>query len=97
MALALTRLVGKKVLKARQLVERMSLGPAAVLGLKTKGSLKPGMDGDVTVVDPDASWEVGDRSESKSRNTPFLGMKLKGRARATVVAGRIAFEAGRAL
>lgn len=89
LALGLTQLVGKKVLKPKQLIERMSASPARILGLKTKGSLKPGMDADVTVIDPSATWTAGPPFESKSRNSPFLGMRLKGRAQATIVAGRI--------
>jgi dihydroorotase len=89
LALALTRLVGKGVLTRKQLVERMSAAPARLLGLKTKGSLRRGMDADITVIDPDASWTVAVPFASKSRNSPFLGLRLKGRARATVVGGRI--------
>jgi len=88
LALGLTRLLGK-ILTRKQLIERMSCGPARILGLKTKGSLKAGMDADVTLIDPAASWTVKAPFKSKSVNSPFLGMKLKGRAHATVVAGRI--------
>jgi dihydroorotase len=90
LSLALTRLVGKGVLTRRQLVERMSAAPARLLGLKGKGTLRPGADADVTVIDPNASWTVEAPFASKSRNSPFLGLRLKGRARATVVGGRIA-------
>lgn len=91
LALALTRLVGKKILTRRQLVERMSAWPARLLGLKTKGSLRRGMDADVTVIDPAASWAVEPPFASKSRNSPFMGLRLKGRARCTIVGGRIVY------
>lgn len=90
LALALTRLVGKGLLDRKRLVERMSAAPARLLGLKTKGSLRRGMDADVTVIDPAANWLVEAPFASKSRNSPFLGLRLKGRARATIVGGRIA-------
>ena len=91
LALGLTRLVGKGLLTRRQLVERMSAAPARLLGLKTKGSLRKGMDADVTVIDPAASWTVEAPFASKSRNSPFLGLRLKGRTTATIVAGRIVY------
>jgi dihydroorotase len=90
LALGLTRLVGKGLLTRRQLVERMSAAPARLLGLKSKGSLRRGADADITVIDPAASWNVEAPFASKSRNSPFLGLRLKGRARATIVGGRIA-------
>jgi dihydroorotase len=67
----------------------MSVAPARLLGLARKGGLKPGMDGDVTIIDPNLSWTVPDTFISRSRNSPFSGMKLKGRAKATIVAGRV--------
>ncbi len=89
LGLALTRLVGAKVLNRRQLVERLSAAPARILGLARKGSLKPGMDADVTIVDPDKRWTVSPPFASKSRNCPFIGMSLKGLAHATIVGGRV--------
>ncbi|MBI3553226.1 MAG: dihydroorotase [Elusimicrobia bacterium] len=89
LGLALTLLVAKKVIDKKRLVELMSAGPARLLGLKGKGSLRPGCDGDVTIVDPKARWTVPGSFISKSRNSPFLGMNLKGRAKATIVAGEV--------
>ena len=88
-AVVLTHLVHRGKLTRRQLVERMSASPARILGLRRKGSLEPGRDGDVTVVSPLESWTVPSRFESRSRNCPFIGRKLRGRVRATVSAGRI--------
>ena len=92
LGLGLTRLVGKKILTRKQLIDKMSGAPARLLGLKTKGGLKVGMDADVTVIDPSTSWKVADFA-SKSRNSPFLGATLKGRAQATIVAGKIVHHA----
>jgi dihydroorotase len=88
-AVILTHLVHKGRLSRRQVAERMSAAPARILGLKRKGSLKTGMDADVTVVSPLESWTVPSRFESHSRNCPFIGRRLQGRVRATVKAGRV--------
>ncbi|MBI4371039.1 MAG: dihydroorotase [Elusimicrobia bacterium] len=89
LAVALTELVRGKVLSRRALVERMSSAPAALLGLKGKGTLAPGADADLVLVDPGASWTPAPPFRSKSRNTPFAGRPLKGRAVKTLVAGRV--------
>lgn len=89
LAVALTELFHKKILTRRKLVERMSSGPAALLGLKGKGTLAPGADADLVVVDPDAAWTPEPPYLSKSRNTPFTGRRLKGRAVTTLSAGRV--------
>lgn len=89
LAVALTELYHKKILTRRKLVERMSSGPAALLGLKGKGTLAPGADADLVVVDPDAIWIPEAPYASKSRNTPFAGRRLKGRAVTTLSGGRV--------
>lgn len=88
LALAL-KLVAGKIISRRQLVERMSSAPAGILGLNSKGSLRPGADGDITIIAPEAAWKVEVPFASKSRNSPFTGLKLKGRAQTTVVGGRV--------
>ena len=88
LAAALTALYHTKALTRRQIVERMSAAPAALLGLKAKGTLAPGADADVVVADPDALWTPEPPFASKSRNTPFAGRRLKGRVLRTFVGGR---------
>jgi dihydroorotase len=92
LALALTHLVAKKIISPKRLVDLMSAGPARILGLKKKGTLKPGSDADITVIDPASSWTVEEPFASKSRNCPFLGAKLKGRAQATIVGGQVRYS-----
>jgi len=66
----------------------LTSGPAAVMGWKDRGHLAKGAVADVVVFAPDASWTYSaGNGESRSRNTPFDGWKLPGRARATVVGG----------
>lgn len=84
-------LVAKGVLTRRSFVERLCGAPARILGLASKGHLRRGADGDVTVIDPLARGRVALPFRSKSRNTPFLGKSLRGMARATIVQGRVVF------
>lgn len=83
------RLVETGVLTLKQLIEKMSANPAAILGLN-RGSLKAGAVADITVIDPTKEWTVdAEQLLSKSKNSPFLGWKVKGCAAATIVAGKI--------
>ena len=95
LSLTLTELVHKRVISKAGMVRLLSSNPARILDLKNKGSLKPGMDADITLVDPFAEYRVPPRFFSKSSNSPFIGRKLKGRAAATMVAGRFVFKNGR--
>lgn len=88
-ALGYTGLVRTGVLDLDALVAKMSAAPAAVLGLPG-GTLEPGAPADVAVFDLEAEWCVDPAAfRSKSRNTPFGGWPLRGRAELTVVGGRI--------
>lgn len=87
--LSMALLAGRTVTPAR-LVELLSTAPARILGLKEKGSLRKGADADVTIVDPDVLWEFRESDvRSKSRNSPFFGWTMKGRAVAVICKGRI--------
>ena len=85
-------LVRAGVVSPSRLVALLSSQPATVLNLPG-GSLAPGLPADVTVLDPTAAWTVDpDGGLSKSRNTPFAGHRMEGRAVLTIVGGRIAYE-----
>ncbi|MCM2277713.1 MAG: dihydroorotase [Oligoflexia bacterium] len=85
-------LVHQGVLSARRWVESLTSAPARLLGLPY-GTLQPGREADITVLDPEQSWIFSeDRVVSKSRNSPYLGARLRGRIKATVVAGKIVYE-----
>lgn len=87
--LVYTHLVEAGVLSLPEAVRLMSTSPAQTLGLPG-GSLAPGSPADVSVFDLAQEWTVEpDRFQSKSRNTPFKGWKLKGRALFTILGGRI--------
>lgn len=90
LSLAMMELVDKKYISISQLVEKLSTNPAKILGLKNKGSLTAGKDADVVVFDPYVDWVYDIKSvESKSKNTPFLGWKLKAKVTDLVVSGKI--------
>ena len=69
----------------------MSYNPAKVLGID-KGSLEEGKDADVVIIDPDAEYVIDKRTfASRGKNTPFDGMKVKGKVMATICDGKIVF------
>ena len=82
------KLVDEGVLTLPELVEKMACNPAKILSLG-RGTLQSGAVADITIFDPAAQWTVdADKLQSKSKNSPFLGWQLKGKAVATVVAGK---------
>jgi len=89
LSLSLTMAAGAGIAPLR-LVELLSTAPARILGLRGAGSLAPGAAADVTVVDPAAEWEFRpEEVRSRSRNSPFLGWKLAGRAVLVLCGGRV--------
>ena len=92
LGLAITELVATRLLTLPELVARMSTMPARIFGLPG-GTLAPGAPADVTVFDPAAEWTVRPQEFlSKSRNTPFGGRRLTGRATVTIVRGQVVFQ-----
>ena len=92
-ALPLTlKLVEEKVLSLGDAVARLTLGPARALGIP-RGTLEEGADADVTIIDPDLEWTVEPQKlQSKSKNTPFGGWKMKGAAVHTIVGGKVVWK-----
>jgi len=89
-AVAYTELVQGGILTLPALLARMSTEPARIFHLPG-GTLAPGAPADVAVLDPAAQWTVDPTAfRSKSRNTPFAGRALAGRAVLTIVAGKTA-------
>lgn len=85
-------LVRDKVIDAKRLVELLAVNPASILGLPA-GNLSPGNPADVTIIDPEREFLYTENHVvSKSRNTPFLGWRLKGRAVLTMVNGEIRYS-----
>ena len=71
----------------------MSAQPAALLGMKGRGTLTVGSFADVLVFNPKAEWTYrAGESKSKSRNTPFDGWTMQGKIRWTISEGRVAYS-----
>jgi len=90
-ALGLTlELVHHGLIDPSRMVTLMSLNPARLLRLDAQGTLAPGAHADITVIDPNYEWLVEPaKFISMSRNTPFTGKRLKGRAAYTILSGEI--------
>ncbi|MGH7214539.1 MAG: dihydroorotase [Tepidisphaeraceae bacterium] len=72
-----------------KLVDLMSTRPARIVKLD-RGSLRAGAIADVTVIDPNLAWKIDpEQFASKSRNSPFAGWEVKGRATHTIVGGEL--------
>ena len=73
-----------------RLIDMMSTRGARIVGLQDKGTLREGADADVTIIDPDLEWTIDpEQFQSKSRNSPFAGWRVKGRAVTTIVGGEV--------
>jgi len=91
-SLILDRFVHPEIITLSRFIEMISLNPARILGLNSKGKIVPGMDGDLTLLDLNKDTVVDVNTfESKSRNCPFDGWKLKGCAVKTIVHGNIVY------
>jgi len=90
--LTITQLVEPGHLTWEQAIRKLTVNPARILGIN-KGTLKVGADADVTIIDPSRRWTV-DVSEfkSKSKNSPFGGWELTGRAVTTIVGGKVRYQ-----
>ncbi|MHC4876374.1 MAG: dihydroorotase [Planctomycetota bacterium] len=75
-----------------EFLTKLTTGPAKLLGIQ-KGTLTTGADADVTIIDPDVEWTIDpDQFRSKSRNTPFAGRKVRGRADKVLVGGEVRYS-----
>ncbi|MGD9689323.1 MAG: dihydroorotase [Phycisphaerales bacterium] len=95
LALYIESLVAPGVIDWMRLIEMMTIAPARLCRLDGLGLGRLAVDGpaDVTVIDPGQSWTITrDALAGRSRNTPFLGRKVKGRASAVVVAGAVRMD-----
>jgi len=95
LALFLTILVHRtKAIDLTRLITMYTVNPANLVRLP-KGTLGPGADADITIIDLDLEWTFQKQdSFSRSRNTPFDGWELKGRAVRTIVGGKTVWKAG---
>ena len=92
LAITLTQLYHTGKMELPEIIRRMSTNPSDILHLP-KGRMSLGVDGDLTIFDPNEEWTVDpERFASKARNTPFGGWKVKGRVKYTIVKGRVIYR-----
>jgi dihydroorotase len=92
LAVSITELVKTGLLDWLDLVKKLCLNPARILGIN-KGALSVGCDADLIVVSPDKEWVVKkEEFVSKSKNSAFLGKKLTGAVEYTICNGRTAYK-----
>ncbi|MBA7646611.1 Dihydroorotase [subsurface metagenome] len=76
------------------LINLMTEKPAKIIGVD-KGTLSPGKQADVTIIDPQANYKIDvNKFRSKSRNCPYHGWEVTGKVEITIVGGEIRFSAG---
>lgn len=86
------RLVQEGHLTLGQAIEKLTVGPARILGVE-KGKIARGGDADLTLIDLEREQTIEvSRFQSKSRNSPFQGWRLKGFAALTMTAGKIVYR-----
>jgi dihydroorotase len=92
LGLVKTQLIDAGVLDWPEAIAKLTTEPARILGLEG-GTLREGAPADMTLIDPEAAWTVEAKAlHSRSRNTPFDGWQLSGRAVATLLGGRLSGE-----
>lgn len=95
LGLTVRELVEPGILSWPQLVEKMSTNPAKLIGLVNKGMIKEDADADITIVDPNKEWIFKEEEiASKSKNSPFIGWKLKSSVEYTILGGKVVYKSG---
>jgi dihydroorotase len=93
LGLTITKLHREHRIPLTRIVELFTAGPARVFHLRRRGSLARGSYADVTIFDPKKRWTFDvDKSRSLSRNSPFHGWQLTGKAVAAIVGGQIVYR-----
>jgi dihydroorotase len=92
LAVSIMELVDKKILSWTEMVNKLSVNPARILGIN-KGVLSVGADADIMIVDPDKEFVLEKKNiVSKSKNSPFIGRKIKGLVEYTIYSGKIVYQ-----
>ncbi len=87
-----TYLISKGYLSWADVTRKLSYNPARILNLEG-GSLDDGSIADITIINPEKKWTVkADKFRSQSKNSPFIGWKLKGQVDKTILGGKVVFE-----
>ena len=92
-ALTITELVEPGILTPMQMAEKMSGNPAKILHLEDRGSLVPGKEADIVIIDPEAEYVIDPKTfVSKGKNTPFGGRKVRGAVKYTICGGEVVYQ-----
>ena len=92
LAATITNLVDKDLISYLDMVRLMSYNPARLLGID-KGTISEGKTADITIFDPNIEYIYEEKDiVSKSKNTPWIGKKLKGQVIYTIVDGKVVYE-----
>ncbi len=92
LASIVTNLIDKRLLTELDMVRLTSYNPAKLLKID-RGEIKEGKIADLTIYDPNEEYSyTKDMIVSKSKNTPFIGKKLKGKVKYTIVSGKIVYK-----
>jgi dihydroorotase len=87
------KLVMSGIINLKRFAEVLSLNPAKILGLDSKGSLEVGKDADITIIDPEMKMKIDpEKFKSKAKNTPFKDWEVKGVPVFTIVSGKIVYK-----
>ncbi|MGB2696341.1 MAG: amidohydrolase family protein, partial [Candidatus Zixiibacteriota bacterium] len=92
LGLVVTELINKKVLSWEEAIAKMTINPARILDLNL-GKIEKDGPADLTIIDPKFTWTVDtSKFKSKSKNSPFQGTELTGKAWMTIVGGKIVYK-----
>ena len=92
LALSVTYLVKTGRMELSEMLKKMTYNPSEILGLNL-GEIAVGKSADLTVFDPDEIWTVDvNKFKSKSKNSPYDGFTLSGKAHMTIIEGKIAYN-----
>ncbi len=87
-----TYLIDKGYLTWGEAIRKMTINPAKIFALEG-GTLAEGTVADITMIDPDKRWTVKAKNfRSRSKNSPFIGQRLKGQVVRTILGGRVVFD-----
>lgn len=92
LGLVKTYLIDKGYLSWADAIRKMTVNPARILNLPG-GTLEPGNNADIIIIDPEKRWTVNAKNfKSLSHNSPFIGWKLRGQVKMTILGGKVVFE-----
>jgi dihydroorotase len=92
LVVSIMELIDKKILSWPELVKKIALNPAKILGID-KGSLTVGADADLIIIDADKEFVLEKKAiASKSKNSPFIGNKVKGLVEYTFCNGKVIYK-----